>query len=167
VKKFSLIVSVAVLITGSFTTPRALAMPDITTIMANCGIAQSVLSQIEKADTGSRINRGHDYNELLDLMFAMNARLSVNKIAAPAVTDLAQRFEQNLTKFRSDYDSYDNALAAALSAKCANKPLDFYNNLESSRAAREILKNDVATLRQNIDDYYVELNTIIKRVGQW
>ena len=165
-KKFSLIASIAVLIAGGFATSRALAMPDISAITANCGIAQSVLNKIEKADTGSRINRGHDYNELLDLMFAMNARLSVNKIAAPTLTDLASQFERNFTTFRTDYDKYSDALSSAINIKCANKPLDFYNRLETARAARAILKQDVATLSQNIDDFYSQFNAIMKEADR-
>jgi hypothetical protein len=162
VKKFSLVVSIAALIAGGFATPRALAMPDITTIMANCGIAQSVLNQIEKADTGSRINRGHDYNELLDLMFAMNARLAANKIAAPTLTDLASQFKQNLATFRADYDNYSGALSNVISVQCTNKPLDFYSKLETTRTTRALLKQDVAMLSQNINDFYNQFNTIMK-----
>jgi cytochrome c peroxidase len=162
VKKFSIIAGVVVLVAGGFATSRVLAMPDVTAIVANCGIAQSVLNQIEKADTGSRINRGHDYNELLDLMFAMNARLSANKIAAPALTNLASQFEQNLATFRTNYDNYSDALSNVIGVKCASKPLDFYSKLETARTARALLKQNVATLSQNIDNFYNQFNTIMK-----
>jgi hypothetical protein len=166
VKKFSLAAIVAVLIVGGFATARALAMPDVTAITTNCAMAQATLNQIEKADTGSRINRGHDYNELLDLMFAMNARLSANKIAAPDLTDIAADFKQNLATFRSNFDNYGDALSDAVDTKCADKPLDFYNKLETARAARAVLKQDVANLNQNIENYHNELNTIMKAEGR-
>jgi len=139
-----------------------LARPETSTISASCVAAQSILSQIQKADTGSRINRGHDYTEILSLMFAMNARLSVNKIAAPILTDLAMQFEQNIAQFRSDYDEYDKILTSALRAKCINNPNDFYDNLESSRAARKVLKQNVAALDQIMNDYSSRLNVVLK-----
>ena len=141
-------------------------MPDVSVITTNCVTAQSVLSQIEKADTGLRINRGHDYNELLNLMFTMNARLSVNKITAPTLTNLVSQFDQNLTKFRTDYDNYDNALSNTLGVKCTDKPIDFYNKLETTRAARELLWQDIATLSQIIDNYYAEFNSVMKETGR-
>lgn len=164
-KKFSLLAFVAVLIIGGFAAPRALAMPDITAISTNCTLSQSILGQIEKVDTGSRINRGHDYNELLELMFAMNARLAANKIAAPALTSLASEFEQNLAVFRLNYDNYSDILSDAIDIKCADKPTDFYNKLESVRNARLLLKENIATLGQNIDNFYSQFDKAVKGVG--
>jgi hypothetical protein len=157
---------IAVLVVGGFATSRALAIPDATTITANCTIAQSVLNQIEKADTGSRINRGHDYNELLDLMFAMNVRLAANKIAAPTLTDLASQFEKNIATFRTDHNHYGDVLADAIEIKCANDPIDFYNKLGAARAARAVLKQDVITLSQTADNFYDQFNIIMKKEGR-
>ena len=164
-KKFSLITVAAVLIVSGLTASRALGMPDVTTVQTTCIAAQTVLSQIQKADTGSRINRGHDYSELLDLMFAMNARLSVNRIAAPALTGLASQFEQHLVQFRGDYDNYDDILSDVLNIKCVNRPSDFYNKLEAARAARTMLSQDVAVLEQNINDYYTQFDYVVKEAG--
>jgi len=166
VKKFSLSIIIAVIVAGGFAASRALGMPDVATLATTCTTAQSILNQIQKADTGSRINRGHDYNEMLDLMFAMNARLAANKIAAPTLTDLASKFEQNLTKFRADYDNYDDALSNVLKSKCANNPIDFYNKLETARYRRELLGQNVIILSQNMDDYYTQLDVIIKESGR-
>jgi len=167
VKKFSLSIIIAIIVVGSFTTSRAIGIPDVTTLTATCTTAQSILNQIQKADVGSRINRGHDYNEILDLMFAMNARLAANKIAAPTLTDLASIFKQNLVKFRADYDSYDDALSSALEIKCTSWPVDFYHKLETTRIARELLWQDVTTLDQNIDNYYAQFDIIIKEAKLW
>jgi hypothetical protein len=165
-KKFCLAIIIAVVTVCGFATPRALAMPDVTLISNTCVAAQLILNQIQKVDTGSRINRGHDYTEMLNLMFAMNARLSVNKIAAPALVDLASQFEQNLAKFRADYDVYDDVLSKTIEIKCASKPIDFYNKLEESRAARNALWQDVELLKQNMNDYLNQFDTVIKDVKQ-
>ncbi|MCL2451757.1 hypothetical protein FWD20_02695 [Candidatus Saccharibacteria bacterium] len=161
-KKFSLIVCIAVLAAVSLATPRVLAMPSINTIVANCGIAQSVLNQIEKADTESRVKRGYDYDELLNLMFAMNARLSANKIAAPTLTDLTSQFEQSLATFRANHYKYSDALLKAVNTRCTNRPLDFYDALENARTIRALLRQDVITLEQNINDFFNEFNVIIE-----
>lgn len=164
-KKFGLIAIFITLVASGFVAPRVFGMPDESVIATTCTTAQSVLNQIQKADIGSRINRGHDYNEILDLMFAMNARLSVNKIAAPSLTDLALQFEQNLAKFRTNYDSYDDTLTNTLKIKCVDNPMGFYDKLETTRATRELLRQDITTLSGNIDDYYAEFNAIVKEAG--
>ncbi|MDR1969762.1 MAG: hypothetical protein LBQ11_00220 [Candidatus Nomurabacteria bacterium] len=161
-KKFSFAIIVAVFVAAGFGVSRALSVPDVATITTNCTAAQSILNQIQKADTGSRINRGHDYNEILNLMFAMNARLAVNKIAASTLTDLASQFGQNLAEFRTNYSNYSDNLSSVLSIKCTDRPIEFYNKLEITRVAREVLKQDVEILGQNINDYYDEFNTVMK-----
>ena len=160
-KKFAIVITTLVLVVAVPSVPRAFGMPDTNTLIATCTGAQSILNQIQKTDTSSRNNRGNGYNEMSNLMSSMNARLSINKIAEPALTDLALQFDNNLAKFRRDYSSYSSALIETLNIRCTNDPLGFYGKLESTRTARKMVEQDVATLSQNINDYYAKFNTVI------
>ena len=139
-------------------------MPDSSTITANCRVAQQLLSQIEKADAVSRINRGRTYNSTLDLLFAMNARLSSNRIAAPHLTELTSDFQNQLTTWRNNYDHYDDALAAAVDINCTAKPADFYNQLVNARDQRQTLNENVKNLNQTINDYKTELAKVTREL---
>ncbi len=140
------------------------ASPDEDIITANCRATQSLLNQIEKTDTGLRINRGYDYNEVLNLMFAMNARLASNKIAAPELSTLTADFESHLNTFRDDYNHYDDDINSAINANCEAQPMDFYNALEKARTSRATVQSDVDNLKQTMQTYYTDFNKVTETI---
>jgi len=152
----------ALVVVGGFGVPTVLAAPDQATITANCRAAQSVMGQVEKTDAVLRINRGRAYNDLLDLLFAMNARLASNKIAAPKLSEITADFEQKLATFRADYDKYDDSLTNAGQMNCAGRPAAFYESLTAAREKRAVLAADVANLKQLAGDYQTEFDRIMK-----
>jgi len=160
VKKFTFATALVVALTGIFAVPQVLAMPDPTIITANCRAAQQIISQIEKADAVSRINRGRANNNVLDLMFAMNARLAGNRIAAPRLTELTSDFEIQAADFRNSYDHYDTELTRAINIDCVQKPADFYNRLSNARGYRQTIADEIKELGKIIDDYKSELNKV-------
>jgi hypothetical protein len=145
-------------ISGGLSTSSVIAAPDQTAIVANCRTAQSILGQVEKTDAVSRINRGRAYSNVLDLFFAMNARLASNKIAAPHLAELTSEFEAKLAAFRDDYDRYDDSLMNAVEIDCAARPVEFYERLTSAREQRNLVAKDVEELNQLINDYRDEFN---------
>ncbi len=159
-KKFILAIALMMLLTSTFAVPQALAMPDNSIITANCRAAQSVISQIEKANAVSRINRGWAYDNTLSLLFAMNARLSNNRIAAPRLVELTSDFEAQLTSFRTSYDRYATELGRATSVNCVQKPVDFYARLLTARGHRQTVADEIKKIDQIISDYKSELNII-------
>lgn len=155
----------AVLVTDVFASRTVMAMPSESLIRDNCGIAQTTLLQIEKADAVVRINRGHDYTEALNLMFAMNARLATNQIAAPELTTVTADFSKGFDDFRSHYDVYDDTIAQAISIKCTDHPAEFYVQLERTRTARAVLRSDIDTLNTHVRTYYEKFDTLIHEAG--
>jgi len=156
-----MLIVLSALLASTFATSQALAMPDTQVIIANCRNAQSIMNQLEKADAVLRINRGRSYDDTLNLLFAMNARLSSNHINAPHLAEITSNFETTLNAFRDDYGRYDDSLANAISVDCVADPVGFYNELDAARVNRAKLATDVATLNQLIDDYRTTFNTVI------
>ena len=139
------------------------AIPDTYIIRANCRSIQSILNQFSKVDIGTRLNRGADYDRLLSLMFAMNARLSSNRIAAPELHSITAEFSEKVAEFRTNYDQYDRDLNRAINIRCRENPEEFYNLLEIARNSRAILHNNVIELEKLADDY---INTLLYEVRE-
>ena len=139
-------------------------MPGEDLIRSSCISAQSTLSRIEKADAVARINRGHDYSEVLALMFAMNARLAANQIAAPDLTTITAEFSSKFNDFRNHYDVYDDTMSSAVTAKCDTRPIEFYTQLERTRTARAVVRADVDSLNSSISVYYEKFDALTREM---
>lgn len=146
----------------SFISWPAKAVPSEELIRANCQSAQYILNQIEKTDAALRINRGRVYNEILDLFYAMNARLASNKISAPKLVEITSKFEDELTNFRADYNGYDDTLNQLVDMNCQEHPTDFYNRLKNVRWRRDQLNKRVLQLDKLLADYQNEFNQNVK-----
>lgn len=160
-KKVSIVAVACLLSIGLMVRPVA-AAPSDDVIRANCQAVQSVLSQIEKTDAALRINRGRVYNEILDLFYAMNARLAANKISAASLVTITSDFDSELTHFRSDYNSYDDELNDLISMKCQEQPADFYEQLNKVRELRAGLADRTDRLDGLLDSYWTEFNDNVR-----
>lgn len=138
------------------------AAPSDDVIRANCQSVQSILNQIEKTDAALRINRGRVYNEILDLFYAMNARLAANKVSAPKLVSITSDFDQILTQFRDNYNEYDDALNDLIKSKCQDAPGEFYGNLDYVRTLRSGLNDNIQQLDQLLNDYQNEFNDNVR-----
>lgn len=138
------------------------AAPSDDVIRANCQSVQSILNQIEKTDAALRINRGRVYNEILDLFYAMNARLAANKVSAPKLVSITSDFDQVLTQFRDNYNEYDDALNDLIKSKCQDAPGEFYSNLDHVRTLRSGLNDNIQQLDQLLNDYQNEFNNNVR-----
>jgi len=156
-----MLIVLSALLASTFATSKALAMPDEQVIVANCRNAQSIMSQLEKADAVLRINRGRLYDDTLNLLYAMNARLSSNHVNAPRLAQITSNFETLSNTFRNDYSHYDDFLANAINVDCVANPVEFYNELDTARTNRAKVAADVTALDQLINDYRTEFNTVI------
>lgn len=160
-KRIAVIIVVCLAVVG-WTVRPAMATPSDEVIRANCQLAQSVLNQVEKTDAALRINRGRVYNEILDLFYAMNARLAANKISAANLVTITSDFDSELTHFRSDYNTYDDRLNELVGFNCQEKPADFYSQLESVRELRGGLAQRVDRLDSLLDDYWAEFDDNVR-----
>ena len=159
-RKLILIGLVGLVGLGCVTSP-VLAIPSDEAIKASCQSAQSVLNQVEKADAALRINRGRVYNEVIDLFYAMNARLAANRVAATDLVAITSDFDQSLTKFRTDYNAYDDQLGDLISMQCTEHPSDFYDQLTKVRDLRSQLDDDTDHLDQLLDDYAAKFDEVV------
>jgi hypothetical protein len=165
-KKSILAIAIMLSLTGNFAASQVLAMPDSSIITANCRAAQRSISQIEKADVVSRINRVRTYNNTQDLLFAMNARLSSNQIAAPRLVELTSDFKTQSAAFSASYNRYATELSRAINVDCVQKPVDFYARLINARKYRQDLADEIAKLNQIIDDYRGELKKVTEGLNE-
>jgi len=150
------------MIASVFLVVQVIARPEDSAISANCLAAQSILKRLEKADISTRINRGSDYDKLLNLMFAMNARLASNRIAAPELSEITAQFSEAIDKFRSHYDGYNDDLDRVTDIKCNEKPGEFYDFLEKTRISRKKLHEDVGKLKELFSEYKNKLNALVE-----
>ncbi len=173
-KIFLILVGFAVVIFGGFSqvladdAPVQLGqngLPDQATVSGNCRSAQSLLGRIERADSVIRVNRGSDYNNILNLFFAMNARLASQKISAPKLADITNNFQNELENFRDFYNKYDDSLSAPISVDCSNDPTGFYGNLQKSRTFVNSLNQSTTNLDNLVQDYKNELMNITSQNG--
>ena len=158
-KVIAVLVLIVAAIVGLMVQPVT-AVLDPIVIKANCSIAQSTLSRLEKIDVGTRLNRASDYDRLLKLMFTMNARLANNHIAAPELSVIAGQYADATALFRRNYDVYSDRLSQVIAFNCQNEPLRFYSILGEVRAARAVLHDNVLLLSQLADDYLAVFDAI-------
>lgn len=133
--------------------PASAAEPSESLIKANCQQSQSILNQIEKSDAVIRINRGRVYNDAQDLLYAMSARLTDNRVSIPNISTIMSDYDHALAEFRKNYNDYDDKLNDLIEMKCAEKPSDFYDQLKDLRDTRKTLGENVKKLDQLIKDY--------------
>lgn len=160
-KKFLTIAIATLSMASAFILP-AVAMPSEDVISINCQSAQYVLSQIEKTDAALRINRGRVYNEAINLLYAMNSRLSANKVSSPKLVEITSQFDDELTRFRELYNEYDDKLTSLIDMKCQEKPSDFYTQLEVVRESRNQLNDSAKTLDNLLNNYQTEFNDNVR-----
>lgn len=139
---------------------QANAAPSAEVIGSTCRVAQSTMGQVEKADLVFRHNGVRNYNSVLNLMFAMNSRLSSNKITAAKLSDITAKFELSLNTFRDDYNQYDDQLITAIQYDCTKDPSGFYNSLEIVRKSRAALRQNVIELDNYMNTYYDEFSKL-------
>jgi len=151
---FSLAISISGL--GTHSVMAQLDQAKAGLIKSSCLQAQVVVQQIQYNDAATRVNRGQSYETLLaDFINPLNSRAAANGFNnnAASLTAIATRYQKNLTKFKNDYEVYDDTISALLKTKCRDRVETFYDYLEKARAQRGVLATDVATLEQIIDEY--------------
>jgi hypothetical protein len=123
-------------------------------IRANCVSIKSTLNQLHASDALLRVNRGQIYESMAtNLMDRFNARLGSNDLDNKAMLTDTSTYRTALASFRSHYISYEQRVSQALRIDCETEPSSFYNTLQSARALRADVHEDVRNLHQLIDDY--------------
>lgn len=154
--KYTLCILVAIMLV--VTTPSVHAVDSLTdaqlnAIVANCSNAQVSIQRVQQSDKPTRINRGYLYDTILKLMVNLNTRAAQNRIDAPDLLTVTNKYEQEVKQFTQVYTDYDDAVTSIAKISCQETPTDFYDQLVSIRAKRSALNKSVVTIDGYIDAY--------------
>lgn len=123
-------------------------------IRTHCVDAQSTLTQLHSSDALLRVNRGRLYESIATkLMIPFNSRLTSNQLDGKSLIDAYGTYEGRLAEFRTNYQSYEQAMSEALRINCTNQPVSFYDKIGETRAKRQKVHENVAALHNSINSY--------------
>jgi hypothetical protein len=126
----------------------------IAKIRANCQAVLFTLGQIHSNDAPAYINRNQTYFSISDkLMARLNSRLTLNRYDATQLVKTASDYNNQLTKFRSAYKSYDDSMSDVLKTNCTKEPVTFYDKVSSARDARQKVHDIADQLTSLISQY--------------
>ena len=80
----------------------------------------------------------------------------------PNLVSLTSEFESVLGEFRTNYNSYDDALGDLVGMRCQEEPIAFYDKLVKVRDERAKLNGNIKRLDQLVELYGDEFNTNAK-----
>ncbi len=140
----------------------ALTDDQLKAITTNCVAIKGTLNQLHASDALLRVNRGQIYEAMAtQLMDRFNSRLAGNSLDATGTVAVTKSFRTTLDTFRSDYQTYEHQLSAALGVDCVSQPAAFYDATEAARTSRTKVHADITELNQDIDDYRSAVNDFL------
>lgn len=126
----------------------------ITRIQTNCQSALATLNQIHANDTPVYINRNQAYFSISDKLIArLNSRLALNSYDTSALVKIANNYNNEITKFRSVYKQYDDAMAELVKRNCSKQPVGFYTTVGDVRKLRDAVHESIGRLHALIAQY--------------
>lgn len=138
----------------------------IARIRGNCVEAQSQLQQINASDALLRVNRGQLYESIsTKLMAPLNSRIALARMDGADLVTITVEYEKAVNAFRNDYQQYAESLAQALTIKCRDQPVAFYDNVRAARDKRAKVAADVVALQDVIKKYKATFEVFAARVG--
>ena len=159
---FSLAVVMALIGIGVATASAQTTLTDEqrTRVKSNCMVIKNTLNQLKASDALLRVNRGPVYDSIATkLMDSFNSRLTSNRFDAQGLLSISSGYDEALETFRTDYQVYERALAAAIRIDCTKDPDSFHAAIETARGKRKIVHEDILRLHQYIDDYRSEVES--------
>lgn len=126
----------------------------ISRIRGSCVTALNTLNQLHASDALLRVNRGQLYESISSkLMTQFNTRVSRTGYDASNLKTITSNYQKQLDTFRTDYQNYEEQLSRTLDVDCSKQPVEFYNDVDQSRADRSKVHDDTTQLNQYISDY--------------
>lgn len=132
------------------------------TIRANCDVARSTLQRIVSSDKTMRINRGRVYDRMGKLLGNFSERLAQNGMSNGTLRDLVNRYNNQVSTFRANYDAYRLVIDNVIKSECVNQPTVFYENLGQARSKRQQLNEDMKAIEKTISEYKSVVDGIAK-----
>jgi hypothetical protein len=145
----------------------ALTSKHIEKIRQNCLSAQVTLQRIQYSDIAVRINRGQAYDVMMTKFITpFNSRAALNHVSETStLTAKTEAFEAALSQFRKHYVAYEETLSSTLQIRCQDRPVAFYDSLETTRTLRAQLSEDVDRIQSAVTDYTKVVTSIEERLA--
>lgn len=140
---------------------RVLTDDEIQQIRDTCRGSQVVLRELANTDALLRVNLGQRYENIAsDFMVPLNNRLASNQIDASALTYITTDYNAVLRDYKSQYFAYYNTLESTITMDCQAKPVEFYSHIETLRADRDALGEQIMTINTQAYDYQTTFREI-------
>lgn len=123
-------------------------------VRTRCSEIQTTLGHVHANDALLRVNRGQLYERIsTKLMVPLNSRIVLNKLDSTSLVTVTAKYETDLKKFRTNYQSYEELLSDTTRINCVNQPTRFYSSLQQARIKRGEVYKNTQDLSMDITDY--------------
>jgi hypothetical protein len=138
----------------------ALSDDEIEHIRQNCVNAQTTLGRIHASDALLRVNRGQLY-ELIStkLMAPLNSRIALGRFEGLKLAATTIEYDREREVFTTSYKEYDDAISHTLKIDCKEKPIEFYQSLQTAREKRQKVHQDTEALTALLEAYRAEFES--------
>lgn len=123
-------------------------------ITMDCLDVKFKLSKVHETDGLNRVNLGQLYEAMsTKLMGPLNSRIVNNHLDGSALVKNAAEYQLTLTKFKNDYQTYEEQMNDLIKSDCTSQKMVFYRNLENVQRLRTYVHNDILQLNRLIKTY--------------
>lgn len=134
-------------------------------IVQNCTAIKSKLEQLQQSDHLLRVNRGSLYESFSSkLMSRFNGRLAYNNYDASVFMGITASYDRQVADFRSSFQEYDRQLKKLKQIDCRKKPIEFYNQLVTTREARKKLHSLEVGIRNDLVNYRQQTSILMQEL---
>lgn len=137
-------------------------------IRNNCADTQITMRSLHATDALARINVVQQYTAISTrLMAPMNSRVAINKLDGVELTKITVEFNKELEHFRSPqglYPDYERTMSAAISMKCYDQPVEFYDTLQSVLKKRASLRDSADKLGELLGKYRTGVDVLENQI---
>lgn len=124
-------------------------------VSTNCPQVKVRLKQVRINDALTRVNQGQFFESIAnDLMTPLNVRLVANNYNPIELLSLNKQYDKQLTVFRQQYMTYEEALIDLIQRDYRQQPEQFYYKLQAVRNLRRQLQLTNQALNQLIQQYF-------------
>lgn len=157
-----LVVASLLVVGGTATAVRAQqapASPPMTDAMVAhirdvCVQSQASLSRLHASDALLRVNQGQALESISTrLMTPFNSRMALNQLDSGTMASITSGFVDQLDKFRTDYQAYEEVMNRATQMDCVKQPVAFYDAVNEARTKRGVVHERMVAMQKAITDY--------------
>lgn len=119
-----------------------------------CVQSQASLSRLHASDALLRVNQGQALESISTrLMAPFNSRMALNQLDSGTMASITSGYVDQLNKFRTDYQAYEEVMNRATQMDCVKQPVAFYDTVNEARAKRSIVHDRMVAMQKSLTDY--------------